>query len=132
MTKIRLFLAAVALAMCVSAASAANRYTTVYVYGFAASFNDSTVYFTNIQQIDSAMIDTKTRFLYGRQEYSYQLRDYLTAQGFEDATCVTGYALTRKEAEQKFQKLRKKYTDKGNYAVKDLDEASFRYQAVKE
>ena len=40
---------------------AALKPKTIYVYGFAASFNDSTVYFTDIQQVDSAYIDSKTK-----------------------------------------------------------------------
>ena len=47
----------------------------VYMFGFAASFNDSTVYFTNVQTVDSAWMDTKTKFLLGRDNYSYQLRN---------------------------------------------------------
>lgn len=35
---------------------AAGKKTRVYVYGFAASFNDSIVYFTDIQTLDSATI----------------------------------------------------------------------------
>ena len=31
---------------------AAGKKTRVYVYGFAASFNDSIVYFTDIQPLD--------------------------------------------------------------------------------
>ena len=54
---------------------AAGKKTRVYVYGFAASFNDSIVYFTDIQTLDSATIASKSGFLYGRDNYSYQLRD---------------------------------------------------------
>ena len=76
---------------------AENKARTVYMYGFAASFNDSTVYFTEIQQLDSAYVDSKTKFLYSRENYSYQLRDYLGAQGFKNATCITSFAMTRKD-----------------------------------
>lgn len=34
----------------------------VYVFGLAASFNDSIVYLTNIQELDSAWIDDKNDF----------------------------------------------------------------------
>ena len=35
----------------------------LYAFGFSASFNDSIVYFTDIQEIDSAWINDKTDFL---------------------------------------------------------------------
>ena len=49
----------------------------IHIFGFAASFNDTIVHFTNIQTIDSAWVDSKTNFLMGRQLYSTMLRDYL-------------------------------------------------------
>ena len=111
--------------------NAENRPATVFMYGFAASFNDSTVYFTPIQQMDSAFVDSKTDFLYGRADYSYQLRDYLERTGFPNATCITSFAMTRKEAEKKYLKLRKKYLDRGNYSIKYIKETDFTYQPVK-
>ena len=53
----------------------------VYAYGFSASFKDSVVYFTEIQEIDSAWVGVKTKFLEGRENYSYQLKEYFANQG---------------------------------------------------
>ncbi len=103
---------------------------TIFVYGFAASFNDSTVYFTDIQQVDSAYIDSKTKFLYSRENYSYQLRDYLDNVGFKNATCTTSFSTTRKEAEKKYLALRKKYLEGGRYNINYLKEQDFRFQAI--
>lgn len=103
---------------------------TVFVYGFAASFNDSTVYFTDVQQLDSAYIDSKTKFLYSRENYSYQLRDYLDKLGFKNATCTTSFATTKKEAEKKYLALRKKYLEGGHYNINYLKEQDFRYHAI--
>ncbi|MBP7768200.1 MAG: hypothetical protein KA067_03895 [Prevotella sp.] len=111
-------------------AAAENKVHTVYLYGFAASFNDSTVYFTPIQQLDSAYIDSKTKFLYSRENYSYQLRDYLAGSGYPNATCITSYALNRKDAEKKYLALRKRYSEKGKYIVNDLKEEEFRFLPI--
>ena len=113
------------------AATAANTPKTIYVYGFAASFNDSTVYFTELQQLDSAYVDSKTKFLYGRENYSYQFQDYLDQQGWKHAVCVTSYGLTKKEAEKKFFNQRKKYVDKGKFYIKYLKSSDFSFQAIK-
>lgn len=104
--------------------------TPVYVYGFAASFNDSTVYFTDIQSIESAWLYEKTNFLYGRDMYSYQLRDYLKQENIPYPTCVTSFATTKEKAEKHLLKFRKKYLNKGNYNIKYLNSSEFKYTPV--
>lgn len=112
--------------------SAVNRPAKVFMFGFAASFNDSTVCFTDIQEVDSAYIDTKTNFLYSRENYSYQLRDYLQQQGIlPTPTCITVFALTRKEIESKYARMRSRYTDSGKYIVKEVSAPAFVYDAIK-
>lgn len=101
-----------------------------YLYGFASSFNDSTVYFVEIQLLEESWIDSKTGFLYGRDSYSYQLRDYLKAQGVSTPTCITAFAKTRKKAEEKYIKLRNKYLSKGKYNIKYISSSEFKYSAV--
>ena len=49
----------------------------MYVFGVAASFNDTIVHITDIQTLDSAWVSSKSKFLLGRESYSYQLRDYI-------------------------------------------------------
>lgn len=110
----------------------ANKPTKVYMFGFAASFNDSTVCFTDIQEIDSAYIDSKTKFLFSRENYSYQLRDYLQGQNFNTPTCVTVFATTRKEIEKKYEQMKKKYSGGKNlYAIKEIKSPDFTFQAIK-
>mgnify|MGYP006873686016 FL=1 len=48
----------------------------VYAFGVAASFNDTVVYFTDIQVLDSVKLD-KGGFLPKRDLYTYQLKNYL-------------------------------------------------------
>ncbi len=111
-------------------ACAINRPTSIFMFGFCTSFNDSTVYLTDIQQVDSAWIDTKTDFLYSRDNYSFQLRDYMKEAGVEQPTCVVIFAEKRKNAEKKFLKLRKRYTRKGTWTMKNIDQNSFSFQHI--
>ena len=74
----------------------------VYMFGFAASFNDTIVHFTEIQPLDSAWIDSKTNFLLGRNQYSNALRSYLTEQGLPHRTCII-------ISDEKLNKLQKRY-----------------------
>lgn len=82
----------------------------MYIFGFSASFNDSTLYITDIQDVNNAWYDTKTKFLIARDNYSYQLKDYLTGQGHSNRVCLVMFATTKKKAEKLYSKLKKKYT----------------------
>lgn len=102
----------------------------VYAFGFSASFNDSTVYFTDIQEIDSVWINEKNKFLVDRNNYSYQLKNYFNVQGQPNRTCMIIYALKRKDIEKKYNKMKAKYVKRGNYDIKYLDEKSFKFVPV--
>lgn len=107
----------------------------VYMFGFSASFKNAVVYFTDIQEVDSAWIDTKTKFLLGRDMYAAQLKDYLgTTIQDQHRTCVVMFATSREKAEKKYTKLKKTYTVKAKaadgYDVKYLDKGEFRFKPI--
>ena len=131
-TKCKMFFLCLAMLLAVTAANAVEKPTKIYIYGFSASFNDSTVYLTDIMEVDSAWINTKTKFLYGRSSYSYQLKTYLQEQGVATPTCIVSYAMTRKDAEKKYVKLKRKYTNsKGeDFIVKYIPATDFKFYPV--
>lgn len=114
--------------------SAENHARKVFMFGFAASFNDSTVYFTDIQEVDSVWLETKNKFLYSRDNYSYQLKDHLKEIGQEHATCLVVYAEKKKDAEKKYVKMRKRYVSnkKGQhlYNIKYVNSADFKFKGI--
>ena len=75
----------------------------VYLYGFSASFKDSVVYFTDIQELENVSVAERTGFLYG---------------------------LDRKRIEKKYLKLKSKYTKKGNFDVRYLKADEFKFNRV--
>ncbi len=82
----------------------------LYMFGFSASFNDSTVYITDIQDVKGAWIDNKTKFLINRDNYSYQLRDYFYNHLEQNnRVCMVFFATSKSQAERKMKKLMKKY-----------------------
>lgn len=131
-TNCKYLLLSLALMLTISVANAIEKPTKVYAYGFSASFNDSTVYFTDIMEIDSAWTDSKTNFLYARDSYSYQLKSYLQGQGVDSPTCIVSFDKSRKKAEKKFLKLQRKYTDKkkDSYIVKYIATTDFKFEPV--
>jgi len=104
-----------------------------YMFGFVASFNDSTVYFTNIQQVDSVWVTKKKSMLAGRNNYSYQLREFFTQKrNMPNRTCVVVANVNRKKLEKKYIKMKNKYLVKSKkpYDVRNIAETDFKFQPV--
>ena len=81
----------------------------VYMFGFAASFNDTIVHFTEIQPLDSVYLDSKTDFLLGREQYSNALRNYLADKGMPHRTCVVIYDKKLSRLQKRYLKMQKLY-----------------------
>jgi len=110
-------------------ASAKPLKTQVYMFGFSASFKDSVIYATDIQNIEGAWIDSKTKFLLGRDLYSIQLKEYLADKLQQPGRiCIVFYATKKKKAEKQFLKLMKKY-QKG-YDMRYLNATEFKFEAI--
>lgn len=104
----------------------------IYMFGFAASFNDSTVYLTDIQTVNAYLVNNRTKFLANREDYSYQLRNYLQSNGLEAyPTCITIFAENEKDATKKYLKLKERYEkSKKKYSIKSLKDSQFKYTPV--
>src|SRR5574344_1673593 len=114
-------------------ATAKCRIQKAYVFGFSASFKDSLIYFTDIQEVDSAWKDTKSQFLMGRDNYSYQLRDYLASKmQMPNRVCMVFFEWNRKDAEKSYIEMKKKYTVKahGKYDVRYLENKDFTFKPI--
>ena len=130
----------IAAALCVAAAMPAKTgakgivVPKMYVFGFAASFNDTIVHFTEIQAIDSAWIDSKTKFLLGRESYSMQLRQYLESQNMPGRTCVVFYDRKLNKLQKQYLKMKKLYSNtekvKNRNDVRTLATGDFRFVTV--
>lgn len=105
-------LAIVLTAFAVSAQAKPIQPDHVYMLGFTASFKDSVVYITEIQDVQGAWIDSKTKFLLNRDSYSYQLKEHMAEQYLEpDRICIVFFDTNKKKLEKQIRKLRKKYKE---------------------
>lgn len=107
----------------------------MYIFGFAASFKDSVVYMTEIQDVQGALYDTKTKFLLGRDSYSDQLKAFFKENmQLSDRVCMVMFSTSKKKAEKKYMKLRKKYMgDKkrpSTYEVRYVTTQDFEFEPV--
>ena len=104
-----------------------------YMFGFVASFNDSTVYFTNIQQVDSVWFTQKKELLAGRSNYSNQLRNYCADKLDKPRrTCIVVSHTKLKKVEKKYEKMKKMYLQnkKATYDVRFIEEEDFKFSPV--
>ena len=107
----------------------------MYVFGFAASFKDSVVYMTEIQDVKDAMYDTKSKFLLGRDSYSDQLKTYFReTMQMPNRVCMVMFSTSKKKAEKQYLKLRSKYlSDKkhtSSYEVRYVTMQDFKFEPV--
>jgi hypothetical protein len=109
MNKTKYIILTLLMVLATSASAKKVQVPHVYMFGFSASFQDSTVYFTDIQDVQGAWIDKKTKFLLGRDNYSYQLSNYFNEQGQANRVCMVIFSTSKSKTEKKYIKLRKKY-----------------------
>lgn len=107
----------------------------MYMFGFAASFKDSVVYMTEIQDVQKVWYDKKTKFLLGRDIYSSQLQEHFKEKmQMSDRVCVVVFAKSLKKAEKKYLKLRKKYLSDAkhtsSYEVRYITTQDFKFEPV--
>lgn len=131
-----LLIAAVIVAALLPSASSAQKAEVekLYMFGFAASFNDTIVHFTDIQAVDSAWVNTKNHYLLGREQYSAMLRNYLTEKNMPNRTCIVIYNKKLKKIQKKYLKMKKLYTGtkkvKTNNIVETISASEFQFKPV--
>ena len=99
----------------------------VYMFGVGASFKDSVVYFTEVQLVDSVVLD-KNGFLPSRVQYSYQLKK----KGKLDYTCAVYFSEHKAKLEKEFSKVRKQYEKGDTYVLETVKQAEFIFKKPKE
>lgn len=107
----------------------------MYMFGFAASFNDTIVHFTPIQTVNNVWIDSKTKFLLARDSYSYQLREYLSNnEGMPHRTCVVVYGDKKAKVEKKYAKMKRLYTKSKDglqhFDVRNMSDKDFVFKVI--
>lgn len=100
----------------------------VYAFGIAASFNDSVVYYTEIQPLDSVKLD-KNGFLPQRDVYAYQLKNYLEYNlGKADYTCMIYFSNHQGKLEKEAAKVKDKYKKNGDMVLQGVEPAAFSFK----
>ena len=94
----------------------------LYIVGVSASFSDSLIYFTDIQFVDSVVLD-KDKMLPMRGQYSDQLDAYLEQKlGLENRTCVIYFNEKKHKLEKTIKKMQDKYKKAGTSVLRETGE----------
>ena len=102
--------------------------TKVYIFGISTSFTDSTTYITDIQELSPAYIDSQTKFLYDRSIYSQQLQIWVeVTKNQPNTTCAIFFSKNKSQLEQKYLKIRRKYTQDQSTRLQSLEKGEFRF-----
>ena len=100
----------------------------VYLFGVATNFNDSTVYLTDVQHLDSIMLNPDGS-LPNYVGYALQLKVHLEGSLDErDQTCAVIYSDKKKNLEKRFLAVRKKYNVNKEKTVKLVGSDEFLFQ----
>ena len=106
----------------------------VYMFGFAASFNDTIVHFTEIQPMDSVYLDSKTEFLLGREQYSNALRSYLAGKDMPHRTCIVIYDKKLSRLQKRYLKMQKLYAgnkkQKNRNDIRTIAASDFQFKPI--
>ena len=103
----------------------------MYMAGVSASFTDSLIYFTDIQYVDSVILN-KDKLLPMRQQYSDQLENYLENNlGLQDRTCFIYFDYKKEKVEKVIKKMKSKYMKDGKALLKDVG-SDFKFTKAEE
>ena len=97
----------------------------VYMYGVSVNFNDSVVYMTDVQSLDSMIINGDGS-LQNYSSYSLQLKVFLEGTLAENnQTCAVIYSDNKKKLDKLYAKMRKKYMADKDKVLKQIAKEEF-------
>lgn len=95
----------------VGAVQAKGNNGVVYIFGASFSVTDSTVYFTEIQQLDGIALEGGR--LPHRHYYSYELKDYMSyRENLPGRTSVIYFSKKRSQLEKKEMKIKERLIER--------------------
>ena len=102
----------------------------MYMFGYAFSFNDSTLYLTSIQKIDNVWVRPHNGFVIERETYSKQLQQFFEKDGVTDMTCGISFSKKSKKVIKKFNKIKERYKKRVKHMrIAYLSEGDFMFKS---
>ena len=109
----KLYIFIIALLFVPAVMSAKKDKDVVYLFGTSYSYNDSIVYFTEIQPLEGIKLQKRSRILPDRQHYAYELKDYMNfKEGKPGRISVIYFSKKRSKLEKVEAKVKKRLLHK--------------------
>lgn len=133
MKYMRMFLVAVvAFTLCSAFTMKKDKEKPVYVFGIAASFNDTIVYYTEVQLLDSVLLD-KDGFLPDREVYSYQLKNHIEYDlKKSNYTCMIYFSENKTKLGKEADKLKARYRKDQGLSLQAIEPSAFTFKKPEE
>ena len=117
----KLYIFIIALLFVPAFMSAKKDKDVVYLFGTSYSYNDSIVYFTEIQPLEGVKLEKGTGFLPNRQFYSYELKDYMNfKEDMPGRTSVILFSEKKSTLQKREAKIKKRLVEKEGKTVRYL------------
>ena len=132
MKYIRIFLFTAVAILCCSAFTMKDKEKPVYIFGLAASFNDTVVYYTEVQLLDSVHL-SKDGFLPMRDLYSYQLKNYIEYEMDKPHyTCMVYFSESKGKLEKEMSRLKNRYLKTKGITLQAIVPEKFKFKKIEE
>ncbi|MCH5181879.1 MAG: hypothetical protein J1F06_04525 [Prevotellaceae bacterium] len=82
---------------------------------------------TSVQPLPGVTLESRTKFLPGREGYSYQLKTYLESREPKVQTCAVFFAKTRARLEKKYVALRNRLKANKKVRLRELGASEFTF-----
>lgn len=92
---------------CTNMQAGNRRSETVYAFAYGTCFNNSVIYLSTVEKLDSANIDPKTKFLTDRKFYANNFKYFLDNQYKGIHTCAIFFNKNKEKLEKTYIKLRR-------------------------
>lgn len=100
----------------------------VYLCGVSLNFNDSVVYVTDIQYLDSVVINNEGS-LANYSSYTMQMKIYMQGTlGEGNQTCAVLYSEDKKKLEKRVNRMRKHFLTNENKLFKKVSREAFAFR----
>lgn len=99
----------------------------VYMYGVSMDFNDSTVYLTDLQFLDSIVVKSDASIV-NLSSYPLQMKTYLESKlGDYNQTCALFYSPKKRRLEKRYQNVQYKFKNDKDIILKKIGVDEFRF-----
>lgn len=110
--------------------SARDRQQSIYMFAYGTSFNDSTIYLSNVEVVKNATLEQKTNFLNNRLSYSNAFKQFLDVKYSGIHTTAVFFNVKREKLEKMYLKIRRNAQKSRTMRLVEVPASDFRFPVL--